>query len=71
MTELASHIPLESKSVPTLRDLLSPLFRRKRIFAFTFCGCIIGTILAAFLLASQHEAKMEILVDQERLDPKV
>ncbi len=62
---------LEKKTDPTLRDLLAPLFRRKRVFALTFCGMLIGSALAAVLLSSQHEAKMEILVNQERLDPKV
>lgn len=69
-TPTLEHIP-EKKSDPTLRDLLTPLFRRKRAFALTFCGVVLGAAVAAFLLSSQYEAKMEILVNQERLDPMV
>jgi uncharacterized protein involved in exopolysaccharide biosynthesis len=61
----------DKKSDPTLRDLLTPLFRRKRLFALTFGGTVLGAAIAAFLLSSQYEAKMEILVNQERLDPMV
>lgn len=60
------------KSDPTLRDLLVPFFRRKKMFTLTFCGLLLGSALAAFFLSSQHEARMEILVDNRgRVDPKV
>src|SRR5215467_5845561 len=57
------------RSDPTLRDLLAPLFRRKRMVILTFCGVLLGSGLAAFLLSAQHEASMEILVHQERVEP--
>ncbi|MGO9403606.1 MAG: GumC family protein [Terriglobales bacterium] len=59
------------KTDPTLRDMLAPLFRRKWVFAFTFCGVMLGTVVAAFVLSSTHKASMEILVNQQRLDPTV
>src|SRR5271157_5010859 len=59
------------KSDPTLRDLLAPLFRRKRVFAFTFCGVMLGTVVAAFVLNNTHKASMKILVNEQRLDPTV
>lgn len=62
---------MKRKSDPTLRDLLAPLFRRRRMFVLTFCGVLLGSAGAAFLLSSQYEASMEILVNQERLDPLV
>src|SRR5215510_3214565 len=71
MNDVAMESILERKSDPTLRDLLAPLFRRKKLFALTFCGMCLGAVLAAFMFSSQHEARMEILVNQERLDPKV
>lgn len=55
----------------SLRDLLLPLFRHKRLFALSFCGILLGTVLAAVLLSSQYKASMEVLVDQERSDPVV
>src|SRR5215467_1352240 len=59
------------RSDPTLRDLLAPLFRRKRMVILTFCGVLLGSALAAFLVSAQHQASMEILVHQERLEPLV
>jgi uncharacterized protein involved in exopolysaccharide biosynthesis len=59
----------EQKSDPTLRDLLAPLFRHKRAFVITFVGTMLGGVLAAFILCSQYEASMEILVNEERSDP--
>jgi uncharacterized protein involved in exopolysaccharide biosynthesis len=56
---------------PTLRDLVAPLFRRKRLLAFTFGGVMLGAVVAAFILNSTHKASMEILVNEQRLDPTV
>lgn len=55
----------------SLRDVLSPLFRRRRLFVLSLCGILLGTILAAVVLPSQYEAQMEILVKRERVDPVV
>jgi len=57
------------RSDPTLRDLLAPLFRRKRMVLLTFCGVILGSAVGAFFVSAQHQASMEILVHQERLEP--
>ena len=57
------------KSDPTLRDLVAPLFRRKRMFFFTFSGILLGSVLAAVVVSSTHKATMEILVNEERLEP--
>ncbi len=69
MTEV--NIESVRRSDPTLRDLLAPLFRRKRMIVFTFCGIMLGTAIAALFASSMHQASMEILVDQERVDPTV
>jgi uncharacterized protein involved in exopolysaccharide biosynthesis len=71
MTEPNLESAWEKKSDPSMRDLLAPLFRRKRAFAFTFCGILLGTILAAIVLSSMHKAEMEILVNEERVEPAV
>jgi succinoglycan biosynthesis transport protein ExoP len=55
----------------TLRDVLVPLFRHRRLIALSFCGIFLGGILAAVLLSNRYEANMEILVDRERVDPAV
>jgi uncharacterized protein involved in exopolysaccharide biosynthesis len=56
---------------PSLRDLLMPLFRRKRLLALSFLGILLGAICAALILSNQYKASMEILVNRERLDPMV
>jgi uncharacterized protein involved in exopolysaccharide biosynthesis len=70
MTEQNSDAQL-TKSDPTLRDMLAPLFRRKRTFLYTSLGVLLGTIVAAFVLNSTHKAHMEILVNEQRVDPSV
>jgi uncharacterized protein involved in exopolysaccharide biosynthesis len=62
---------LGQKSDPTLRDLLAPLFRRKWVIAYTFCGVMLGTVVAAVILNSTHKASMEILINEQRVDPSV
>jgi uncharacterized protein involved in exopolysaccharide biosynthesis len=71
MSETSTESGLGRKSDPTLRDLLAPLFRRKRAVFFTFCGILLGTGLTAYLLSSRHRATMEILVSPERVDAVV
>jgi succinoglycan biosynthesis transport protein ExoP len=71
MTEPNSESELGKSSDPTLRDMLAPLFRRKRVFAFTFCGVMLGTMVAAFVINNTHKGTMEILVNQQRVDPSV
>jgi polysaccharide biosynthesis transport protein len=55
----------------TLRDILAPLFRRRRLVALCFLGIFLTSILVAVLLSGRYEANMEILVDRERVDPAV
>jgi len=71
MTEPNPEGVLGQKPDPTLRDVLAPLFRRKRILAYTFGGVMLGTVVAAFIFNSTHKASMEILVNQQRLEPTV
>ncbi len=71
MTEANAEGVFGRKADPTLRDLLAPLFRRKRAFAYTFGGVMLGTVLAAFISNSTHKATMEILVNDQRSDPTV
>src|SRR5215470_19013530 len=71
MTEPNRDNLFKPKSDPTLRDLLAPLFRRKRLLAFTFGGVMLGTAVAAFIFSNSHKATMEILVNHERTDPAV
>ncbi len=56
----------------TLRDVLTPLFRRRRLVVLTFSGILLGTLLFAVLWAGRYyEAKMQVLVEQNRSDPAI
>jgi len=55
----------------TLRDILTPLFRRRRLVILSFGGVFLGAIAACLLLSSLYEARMEILVNRDRMDPVV
>lgn len=56
---------------PTLRDLLAPIFRQKRLGVIAFLILGLAAVGLAFSLSSQYACKMEILVNRERLDPMV
>jgi uncharacterized protein involved in exopolysaccharide biosynthesis len=72
MSELNHRIkPGEADSAPTLRDVLAPLFRHRRLVILSFFGVFLGGILAAVLLTNQYQAHMQILVKRERVDPVV
>jgi uncharacterized protein involved in exopolysaccharide biosynthesis len=55
----------------TVRDIVMPLFRRRRLLILTFCGMLLGAIVAAIFLSSRYEAQMAILVNRDRMDPVV
>ena len=72
MSELNHRIkPGEADSEPTLRDVLAPLFRHRRLVILSFFGVFLGSILAALLLTNRYQAHMQILVKRERVDPVV
>ena len=55
----------------TLRDIVTPLFRHRRLVLLTFLGLVLGTLLGIILLPKDYEAKMKILVKRERVDTAV
>lgn len=64
--------PSGGKQFRTLRDLMTPIFRHKRIVVGTFLGVLAcSTLLAWFVAARFYVAKMQIVVDQRRTDPAV
>jgi uncharacterized protein involved in exopolysaccharide biosynthesis len=62
---------IESKGEITLRDLLSPLFRHKRLTVITFSVLVLASIGAALWISNTYAAHMEVLVNRERIDPVV
>lgn len=56
----------------TLRDILAPLFRHRRLVIGVFCSVLACSILAATVWASHYYvAKMQIVVEQGRSDAAV
>ena len=55
----------------TLRDVLMPVFRQRRLAAMIFIGIFAGAVLSALLLPPRYEAEMKILVNQDRVDPVI
>ena len=53
----------------TLRDVVAPVFRHRRLVAVSFFGILLGSIVAAFFLPKQYQAEMKILVKRERVEP--
>ncbi len=58
--------------VPTMRDVLSPLFRHRRLVIGTFCALFACSILFAWRWASHYYvAKMQVVVEPTRSDPAI
>jgi uncharacterized protein involved in exopolysaccharide biosynthesis len=55
----------------TMRDVVMPVFRQRRLVALTFLGIFLGAVLCALLLPRKYEAEMKILVNRERVDAVV
>ncbi len=55
----------------TLRDLVTPLFRRKRVLGASFVVFAVLSVFAAMLMSSSFKCRMEVLVNRERVDPSV
>jgi uncharacterized protein involved in exopolysaccharide biosynthesis len=56
----------------TLRDMLAPLFRHRRIVILSFCSVFaVGILLAWAWAARYYVSNMQIVVEQDRSDPTV
>jgi uncharacterized protein involved in exopolysaccharide biosynthesis len=67
-TILQLHERRELSSV-TLRDVIAPVFRHRRLVAWSFLGIFLTSIVGALSLPKQYQAEMKILVKRERVDP--
>jgi uncharacterized protein involved in exopolysaccharide biosynthesis len=64
----------ENREAPemTLRDVLAPLFRHRRVVIGTFGVVFVAAILLAWLWAANYYvANMQVVVEQDRSDPAV
>ncbi|MBI3669122.1 MAG: GumC family protein [Acidobacteria bacterium] len=55
----------------TLRDIVAPIFRHRRLVVLSFSGILLGAAIGGLLLPKQYKAQMKILVKFERADPVV
>ena len=55
----------------TMRDVVAPVFRQRRLAMLIFFGIFLGAILGMLLLPRKYEAEMKILVNRDRVDAVV
>jgi uncharacterized protein involved in exopolysaccharide biosynthesis len=56
----------------TLRDILAPLFRHRRIVIVSFCCVFVAATLVAWLWAARYYVStMQVVVEQDRSDPAI
>jgi uncharacterized protein involved in exopolysaccharide biosynthesis len=55
----------------TFRDVLTPLFRHKRVMITCFLLIALASVFFALAVSNSYEAHMEILVNRDRVDPVV
>jgi uncharacterized protein involved in exopolysaccharide biosynthesis len=58
-------------SAISLRDVVAPIFRHRRLVLYSFLAILLGAILASIFLPKQYQAEMKILVKRERIDETV
>lgn len=69
MTQLVTRSNQETRSAGlTLRDVVMPVFRRRRMTTLIFVGIFFGAILAVLLLPKKYEAEMKLLMNKDRID---
>lgn len=55
----------------TLRDIVAPVFRHRRLVILSFTGILLGAAIGGLSLPKQYKAQMRMLVRFERADPLV
>jgi uncharacterized protein involved in exopolysaccharide biosynthesis len=55
----------------TLRDVVMPVFRHRRMTTLIFVGIFFGAVLAVLLLPRKYEAEMKLLMNKDRVDAVV
>ncbi|MGA7524240.1 MAG: Wzz/FepE/Etk N-terminal domain-containing protein [Acidobacteriaceae bacterium] len=72
MRETPVQTPAANRNIEiSLRDVVAPLFRRKRLILTSFLAIFAGIVILAVLRGPSYSSHMAILVSRERLDPLV
>lgn len=61
----------EAPKLISPREVIAPLFRRKKLLFTVFLATFAALVLLAFLLPASYKSQMSILVNRERQDPLV
>src|SRR5579871_6837432 len=61
----------DKPSAISLRDIVAPLFRQRRLILYSFTAIFVLAIGAAIFVPKQYRAEMMILVKRERIDETV
>jgi uncharacterized protein involved in exopolysaccharide biosynthesis len=69
--QVRNAIALTAPSDLTLRDVATPMFRRRRLMGVSFLTLMALSVLATVMLSGTYKCSMEILVNRERMDPSV
>jgi uncharacterized protein involved in exopolysaccharide biosynthesis len=64
-------LPSRPTEQTTLRDILAPFFRRKRLAFVIFAGMLLGALCAAIFSSRYYQVTCQVLVGRERQDPMV
>src|ERR1035441_1700001 len=67
----AREVTRETYKEISIRDVLSPVFRRKRILKITFVAIFLLVVGFSALKGPTYTSHMEVLVNRERQDPLV
>jgi uncharacterized protein involved in exopolysaccharide biosynthesis len=70
LTNSRAH-PIESPIELSLREIVTPLFRRKTLLITTFLSTLGIIVLAGVVMPPPFKSHMAVLVNRERLDPFV
>ncbi len=65
------HWAKETPKLISPRELISPLFRRKKLLFVVFLSTFAAILLLGYLIPSPYKSQMSILVNRERQDPLV
>jgi succinoglycan biosynthesis transport protein ExoP len=71
MTNMTSDWANDTSKLISPRELVSPLFRRKKLLFIVFLATFASVILLALCFPSPYKSQMSILVNRERQDPLV
>jgi uncharacterized protein involved in exopolysaccharide biosynthesis len=71
ITSEIRRLPAASPADPSVRDLIAPIFRRKKLVGLVFGGVLLVAIVGAMIVSGLYETNMEILVNRQRQDPMV